>query len=185
MTIETEGHDTHAAGETGTGSAESSESADSGDAESCCGSSRASGWSGAMGESSPLSDIQDLVGDLVDGVRSFAPSAVARHPRYDFVETEEAYLLVFDVPGMEREAVSVTTEGEEVVITGERVRPEWGEGSKVRRTERAYGKFRRTMRLPADVRLDDIRARLEAGILTVTLPRRVTGAGGRKVDIEG
>lgn len=170
MTIETEGHDTSAAGETGdTGDT------DGGRAGACAGGS----------ESSPLSDIQDLVGDLVDGVRSLAPSAVARHPRYDFVETDEAYLVVFDLPGVERSEVSVTTEGEEIVVSGERARPDWGAVATVRRTERAFGKFRRTMRLPADVRLDEVKARLEAGILTVTLPRRAAEAGGRKVDIEG
>jgi HSP20 family protein len=178
MTIETEGHDTSSANETNgadAGDTAGAGSAGAGSADSCCGSS----------DHSPLSDIQDLVGDLVDGVRSFAPSAVSRHPRYDFVETAEAYLLVFDLPGVERGEVSVTTEGEEIVVSGERRRQDWGEGANVRRTERAYGKFRRTMRLPADVRLDDVKARLDAGILTVTLPRRDAGVGGRKVDIEG
>ena len=136
------------------------------------------------GSGSPLSEIQDLVGEIVDGVRSFAPAAVARHPRLDFVETPEAYLLIFDLPGLERDQISVTTEGDEVVIAGERSRPDWGEGAGVRRSERPHGPFRRSTRVPADVRLDDIRARLDAGVLTVTLPRRVE-ADGRKVDIEG
>lgn len=129
-------------------------------------------------------NIHGLVDDILEGVRSFTPVASVRYPRFDFVETSEAYLLVFDLPGVARDDIAVTTEGEEVVLSGERTAPEWGEEATIRRSERPFGGFRRTMRMPADVRIDDIRARLEDGILTVTLPRH-TESAGRKVDIEG
>lgn len=129
-------------------------------------------------------DIHGLVDGILEGVRNFSPVASVRYPRYDFVETAEAYLLVFDLPGVKRDEISVTTEGEEVVLSGERSRPEWGEDAAVRRSERPFGGFRRALRMPADVRIDDIKARLDDGILTVTLPRH-TEASGRKVDIEG
>lgn len=129
-------------------------------------------------------NFHGLVDDLLEGVRNFTPVASVRYPRFDFVETTEAYLLVFDLPGVAREDIAVTTEGEEVVLTGQRAAPDWGEEATVRRSERPFGAFRRTMRMPADVRIDDIRARLEDGILIVTLPRN-TESTGRKVDIEG
>jgi len=129
-------------------------------------------------------NIHGLVDDILEGVRNFTPVASVRYPRFDFVETNEAYLLVFDLPGVARDDIAVTTEGEEVVLSGERAAPEWGEEATIRRSERPFGGFRRTMRMPADVRIDDIRARLEDGILTVTLPRH-TESAGRKVDIEG
>jgi len=129
-------------------------------------------------------NIHGLMDDILEGVRNFTPVASVRYPRFDFVETIEAYLLVFDLPGVARDDIAVTTEGEEVVLTGQRAAPDWGEEATVRRSERPFGGFRRTMRMPADVRIDDIRARLEDGILTVTLPRH-TESTGRKVDIEG
>ncbi|HUF57864.1 MAG TPA: Hsp20/alpha crystallin family protein [Thermohalobaculum sp.] len=129
-------------------------------------------------------NIHGLVDDILEGVRSFTPVASVRYPRYDFVETPEAYLLVFDLPGVKRDEISVTTEGEDVVLSGERARPDWGEGSAIRRSERPHGGFRRALRMPADVRIDDIKARLEEGVLTVSLPRH-TEANARKVDIEG
>lgn len=133
----------------------------------------------------PFADnIHGLVDDILEGVRNFTPVASVRYPRYDFVETPEAYLVVFDLPGVKRDEISVTTEGEDVVLTGERSRPEWGEGAAVRRSERPYGGFRRALRLPADVRIDEIKARLEEGVLIVTLPRH-TEPSARKVDIEG
>jgi HSP20 family protein len=133
----------------------------------------------------PFADnIHGLVDDILEGVRNFTPVASVRYPRYDFVETPGAYLLAFDLPGVERAGISVTTEGEDLVVSGERPSPDWGEGSTIRRSERAYGGFRRTLRMPADVRVEGIKARLEDGILTVTLPRETAG-GARKVDIEG
>lgn len=133
----------------------------------------------------PFADnIHGLVDDILEGVRSFTPVASVRYPRYDFVETPQAYLLVFDLPGVKRDEISVTTEGEDVVLSGKRSRPEWGEGAAVRRSERPFGSFRRALRMPADVRIDEIKARLDEGILTVTLPRH-TEASARKVDIEG
>ncbi|MFW6084821.1 MAG: Hsp20/alpha crystallin family protein [Gemmatimonadota bacterium] len=132
----------------------------------------------------PFADnIHGLVDDILEGVRSFTPVAGVRYPRYDFVETPEAYLLAFDLPGVTREEISVTTEGEDLVVSGERAEPEWGEEAVVRRSERPVGGFRRTMRMPVDVRVEDVRARLEEGILTITLPRH-TDRKSRKVDIE-
>lgn len=128
-------------------------------------------------------NIHGLVDDILEGVRNFTPVASVRYPRYDFVEAPEAYLLVFDLPGVKRDEISVTTEGEDVVLSGERARPDWGENASVRRSERPYGGFRRALRMPADVRIDDIKARLDDGILTITLPRH-TETSTRKVDIE-
>ena len=140
---------------------------------------------GSTRELPPFAEnIHGLMDDILEGVRNFTPVASVRYPRYDFVETREAYLLVFDLPGVKRDEISVTTEGEDVVLSGERSRPEWGEDASVRRSERPYGGFRRALRMPADVRIDDIKARLDEGVLTVTLPRH-TEASARKVDIEG
>lgn len=173
-------------GSTGTsGNAESSAGAGSAgsaeDAESSSGAESA----GRSTREMPFADnIHGLVDDILEGVRSFTPVASVRYPRYDFVETPEAYMLVFDLPGVKRDEISVTTEGEDVVLSGQRSRPEWGEDAAVRRSERPYGGFRRALRMPADIRIDDIKARLEEGVLTVTLPRH-TESSARKVDIEG
>ncbi len=131
----------------------------------------------------PLSDIQDLVGELMDGVRAFAPGSGARFPRYDLVETANEYFLTFDLPGLSRDEVEIITQGDQVIVSGDRERPELSEGDQVRRTERQFGRFRRSVRVPADVELDAVRARLTDGVLTVTLPRR-SDHPGRKVDID-
>jgi HSP20 family protein len=133
---------------------------------------------------SPFSEIQDLVGDLVEGVRAFAPNTGARFPRYDLVESAGEYSIMFDLPGMTREAIDIATEGDQVFVSGDRVRPELADGEKTRRAERSFGRFRRGVRVPADVNLEGVRARLTDGVLVVTLPKRADQPG-RKVDIEG
>lgn len=166
----------------GAGSAGTSESA--GGAESAAGTESSEGTGRSTREMPFADNIHGFVDDILEGVRNFTPVASVRYPRYDFVETPEAYLLVFDLPGVKRDDISVTTEGEDVVLSGERSRPEWGENAAVRRSERPYGGFRRALRMPADVQIDDIKARLDEGVLTVTLPRH-TETSARKVDIEG
>ncbi len=134
-------------------------------------------------QGSPFSDIQDLVGEIVEGVRAFTPKAVVKFPRYDLVETEDHYLLQFDLPGLSRDELEINTQGDEVVISGDRKRPALATGEQVRKTERLFGHFRRAVRLPSDVDISGVSARLADGILTMTLPKR-GDTSGRKVNID-
>lgn len=134
-------------------------------------------------QGSPFSDIQDLVGEIVEGVRAFAPKAVVKFPRYDLVETEDRYLLQFDLPGLSREELEINTQGDELVISGDRKRPAIASGEQVLRAERLFGQFRRAVRLPSDVDVDGVGAGLADGILTVTVPKR-SQPSGRKVEID-
>lgn len=134
-------------------------------------------------QGSPFSDLQELVGEIVEGVRAFAPKTVARFPRYDLVETSDHYLLPFGLPGLSRDELEINTQGDQVIISGDRKRPALATGEQVRSTARLFGKFRRSVRLSSDVEIDGVRARLADGILTVTLPTRGDTLG-RKVNID-
>lgn len=92
----------------------------------------------------------------------------------DVTETDEHYRYVFEVPGFRREDLELTLEGGLLTVTGERRWPhEEGEteGRSPRRTERRYGRFVRSVRLPGNVNLDEVEAVCENGLLTVTVPR--------------
>lgn len=140
---------------------------------------RTPGWSGA------ISQMQNLVGDVVGEVLEGVRDATGRgFPRLDMIRTGEGgYAVRVDLPGIDRDSVRVTTLGGELTIAGERPRPELPEESEVLRTERGYGSFRRTLRLPPDVREDQVSARLEDGVLEVRLPRKAPSEA-RTVDIE-
>jgi HSP20 family protein len=122
----------------------------------------------AWGEA--FSDMQQVVEDVLEGVRQFPP-VVGRGPRLDLVSVgERGYRVYVDLPGISRDAVDVSTVGEELVVSGERARPELPEGSEILRSERPHGEFRRSLRLPSDVDVEGVRARLVDGVLEIALP---------------
>jgi HSP20 family molecular chaperone IbpA len=136
-----------------------------------------------QGRSSPLSEIQDFVEDVFENVRAFGPGVPGRHPRIEMAESTDDWFVQLDLPGVEKDSVEVTTVGDELRVSGRRGRPAYPDGTVVRRSERAYGSFRRTLRLPAEVDAARIGARLEAGVLELRMPKR-GGEAGRKVEID-
>ena len=92
-------------------------------------------------------------------------------PRLDVHETEAAYVVETDLPGMTAEAITVEAEGPYVVVKGERrAEHEVGEGEK-KRTERTFGRFYRRVALPETAKLAEAAAKYENGVLTVTVPK--------------
>jgi HSP20 family protein len=99
-----------------------------------------------------------------------ADTAVA-WPRLDVRETEAAYVVETDLPGMTAEAITVEAEGPYVVVKGERrAEHEAGEGE-TKRTERTFGTFYRRVALPETAKLAEAEARYVNGVLTVTVPK--------------
>lgn len=139
---------------------------------------RPGGWGGAISEMQNL--VGDVVGEVLEGVRD---ATGRRFPRIDMVRGGDGdYVVMVDLPGIDRDAVKVTTLGGELTVAGERPRPELSEGSEVLRTERGYGSFRRTLRLPPDIDEDAVTAHLEDGVLEIRLPRKAP-SDARTVDI--
>ncbi|MGH7542281.1 MAG: Hsp20/alpha crystallin family protein [Gemmatimonadota bacterium] len=131
---------------------------------------------------STFADLQSAVSEIVDSaIRNVAPMA-GRFPRYDLVELRDAYWILVDLPGVPRSDLEVTTAGEELTLSGTRPRPELPEGAELRRGERSFGRFERTIPLPADVDVAGIAAKLTDGVLRITLPRR-GGGEAHRVDV--
>ena len=132
-----------------------------------------------------FSELQETVSDIVDSaLRNVGPMASGRYPRYDLIEVPgEGYWILMDLPGLHRDDIEVTTVGDELTVGGQRARPELPEGAEVRRSERGFGRFRRSIRMPADVDVNRVGAKLENGVLRLTLPRR-TGSEEHQVEIE-
>ena len=113
--------------------------------------------------------VGDVVGEVLEGVRGVTSGR--RFPRMDLVRVEDGYRLYVDLPGLRRDQVQVTTLGGELTIRGERRRPELPEGAEVIRSERGFGSFERTLRMPPDVREEGVAASLEDGVLVLELPQ--------------
>lgn len=100
-------------------------------------------------------------------------------PAVDVVETEGAFVLSVELPGVAREDVDLSAEGRRLELSGRRPLPAERTFS---RMERSYGPFRRLFELPSPIDADAVTADLAHGVLTVTVPKR---PAGHKVEVEG
>ncbi|GAB4851499.1 hypothetical protein Ancab_030902 [Ancistrocladus abbreviatus] len=92
--------------------------------------------------------------------------------RMDWKETPEAHIFKADLPGLKKEEVKVEVEeGRVLQISGERSREHEEKTDTWHRVERGSGKFLRRFRLPDNVKLDEVKASMENGVLTVTVPK--------------
>ncbi|KAL9388819.1 hypothetical protein Peur_017424 [Populus x canadensis] len=92
--------------------------------------------------------------------------------RIDWKETPEAHVFKADLPGLKKEEVKVELEeGRVLQISGERSKEREEKNDKWHRVERSSGKFLRRFRLPENAKLDQVKAKMENGVLTVTVPK--------------
>jgi HSP20 family protein len=87
------------------------------------------------------------------------------------VETDDHYRMRMDLPGIPKEAVSVTVENDRLTIRGERKHASETEEDNVVRSERVFGRFYRMLRLPESVNEDEIKASFAEGVLSVEFPK--------------
>lgn len=90
-------------------------------------------------------------------------------PAADIYDTEAAYLIAVDLPGVERSALDIDLDDEKLVIRGTRMVAQ-GEGKA--RVTRPHGRFRRSFTVPANVAQEGIQAEYKNGVLEITLPKR-------------
>ncbi|KAF0914031.1 hypothetical protein E2562_026409 [Oryza meyeriana var. granulata] len=92
--------------------------------------------------------------------------------RIDWKVTPEAHVFKADVPGLKKEEVKVEVEdGNILQISGERSTEHEEKTDKWHRVERSSGKFLRRFRLPDNTKPEQIKASMENGVLTVTVPK--------------
>ncbi|XP_074562118.1 16.9 kDa class I heat shock protein 2-like [Curcuma longa] len=103
---------------------------------------------------------------FVDETSAFA------NTRIDWKETPEAHVFKADLPGVKKEEVKVEVEeGRVLQISGERTKEQEEKNDKWHRVERSSGKFLRRFRLPENAKVDQVKASMENGVLTVTIPK--------------
>lgn len=93
-------------------------------------------------------------------------------PRVDISESDGTYLFKADLPGMNKQDVSVTLAGDMLTIQGERKRESEETKPHFHRMERTIGSFSRSFSLPEDADPGSIHAHCENGELTISIARK-------------
>src|ERR671914_671031 len=83
---------------------------------------------------------------------------------------ERDVVLTFDLPGLEADDIDIQLLDRELVLRGERKRPEMEAGTWVR-AERPFGAFERRIQLPEGIDADAITANMDAGVLSLIVPK--------------
>lgn len=138
--------------------------------------------------------MEDQFGRLMENMFQdfFAPLAGSSRwteegtitPRLDVKETEKTYEIQADMPGVKKEDVKVSIEHDRVTIEAEcRTANEQREGENVVYSERSARKFMRSFMLPTEVDDATAQARLEDGVLHLSLPKK-QGSEARRLTIQ-
>ncbi len=100
-------------------------------------------------------------------------SAVKRSPALDVAESEQAYTVTLDLPGIAKDDVKVSIEGRRVSVEGQSASTqERKDGDRVLLRERAESSFARSFVLPVELDQERSSAKLENGVLRLELVKR-------------
>lgn len=92
-------------------------------------------------------------------------------PTVDISETDTAYLIKGEIPGVKKVDVKITVEDGMITMRGERRQEKEEKSEKFHRVERSYGSFMRSFRIPDDADESAVKAEFKDGMLSVTLPK--------------
>lgn len=92
-------------------------------------------------------------------------------PAADMTETDKAYELSMELPGADEKNIDVTVSNHMLIISGEKIEEKEEKRRDYFLSERRYGSFRRSFRIPEGVDTDRIDAAFTKGVLKLTLPK--------------
>ncbi len=103
----------------------------------------------------------------------------------DTIETEKSYIYKMDIPGVNKEDISLSINHDVLEVTAQRSQEEEVKDKKgVRRTERYYGSFYRAIPLPQDTK-QEVDATYKNGVLTLIVAKEEESKKNKKIEIKG
>ncbi len=149
----------------------------------------------AMVRWNPYRNMWHINHELENILEDFAwPFSLRRHgeeeggdspwlPAVDLSETKEGYVIKAELPGVSKEDVKVTVAEDVLTIAGEKKTEQETKNENLHRSERTYGSFSRSFRLPGPVNSDKIHAEYRNGVLTLNVPK-AESAKPREIQIQ-
>jgi len=123
----------------------------------------------------PWSLINHLNRDRDEAIRFLNGAGCAENhwwPRVDVIEDAGNFVVLLDVPGVDPQAIEVTTEANILSVSGKRDGETQDEKTNTRIRERVTGEFRRSFRLPTGADTDAISANGKHGVLEILIPMK-------------
>lgn len=106
-------------------------------------------------------------------------------PRMELSETEKEFRLSAELPGVEEKEIDISLSGDMLTIKAEKKSQSERKDENIHVSERSYGMFERSTRLPSAVDEDKIDATLKDGVLTLVLPKTAEEqAKSRKIKVK-
>jgi len=133
----------------------------------------------------PVAGFDDFYNVLDDFFSDSRPSRSLLRDTFkiDVREAENEYLVEAELPGIAKDEISIDVENENLCISVTREENVNQDGRNYIHRERRSSSMSRNIRL-GDAKLDAIKAKLDNGILTVTIPKREITDNTRKIEIE-
>ena len=105
--------------------------------------------------------------------------------KVDVKETDGSYSVQAEVPGVSKEEIQVSLDGNVVTVRAEvKQQDSTGKDEKVLRSERYFGSVSRSFQLPQDIDQTQAKAKDEIGVLTLTLPKKQAAGGVQRLAID-
>ncbi|WEX74517.1 Hsp20/alpha crystallin family protein [Sinorhizobium numidicum] len=105
--------------------------------------------------------------------------------RMNVSETEREFRVTAELPGVTEKDIDVSLDDDLLTIRGEKRMEKKEEQENFHFVERSFGSFQRTLRLPYAVDPDQVQARFDNGVLTVTMPKTAQQERARRIQIQG
>lgn len=126
----------------------------------------------------PFQLMRDL---LVEPFRALTGGReVVWNPSFEIRETDDAFVFRADMPGVRNEDLDISLIGNQLQISGKREQEQRQDEGRYHTYERAYGSFTRVFALPDSADVDNIRAELNNGVLTLWVPKKPGSAPQRR-----
>lgn len=141
-----------------------------------------------MAPSSMMREVERMLGEFnEDFDYPLWPSMLTSPPRFpavDVKEEENQYVVVADLPGLGKEDVNVLIGGGVLDISAKKQKESEEEERGYIRRERGYYSFHRRLALPDDADEEGLEAKLEDGILKLSIPKKKKEEKGSKKKVE-
>ena len=101
-------------------------------------------------------------------------------PRLDVTEDARTFTVTAELPGMSEKDIDLSLSGDTLIVRGEKKDEKEEKGRNYYFSERSYGSFSRTIKLPEGIESEKIEARFKNGVLTVKVPKSAKAVEEKK-----